>query len=143
MQKRRIKSEKLFVQHADLSTWHFTEETKVHDGIQSPPQGKPCTALASRRCFFPRAAQLGSVRIMVVVVVVVVAFSSRARILGECSIHYQPTLFFFFFFFFPVKRRLARAHQFHSLGHDQSTMAKQAETTVAERVATTLAYHFY
>ena len=42
----------------------------------------------------------------VTMVVVVVAFSSRARILGECStIHSPPALFFFFF-----KWRLARAH---------------------------------
>ena len=47
---------------------------------------------------------------------VVVAFSSLARILGECStIHSPPALFFFFF-----KWRLARAHKFHSLGQDQS-----------------------
>ena len=36
-------------------------------------------------------------QVVVVVVVVVVAFSSRARILGECStIHSPPALFFFF-----------------------------------------------
>ena len=61
------------------------------------------------------------------VVVAVVDFSSLARILGECStIHSPPALFFF------LKRTLARAHQFHSLGQDQSTVAQQTETTVAE-----------
>ena len=35
-------------------------------------------------------------------------------------------------FVFVLRRRLARAHQFHSLGQDQSTMAKRAETTVAK-----------
>ena len=40
-------------------------------------------------------------------------------------------LYFFFFFFF-LKLRLARAHYFHSLSQDQSTVAQQAETTVAE-----------
>ena len=45
------------------------------------------------------------------VVVVVVAFSSLARILGECStIHSPPALLSFFFFFFFGKWRLARAH---------------------------------
>ena len=47
----------------------------------------------------------------------VVAFSSRARILGEYSIIHPPPALFF------VKWRLARAHQFHSLGQDQSTLA--------------------
>ena len=61
-------------------------------------------------------------------VVVVVAFSSRARILGECStIHSPPALFFFFF-----KWRLACAHYFLSLRQDQSTVAQRAKTTVAE-----------
>ena len=49
-----------------------------------------------------------------VVVVVVVAFSSHARILGECSaIHSPPALFLFCFFvclFFFSKWRLARAN---------------------------------
>ena len=54
-------------------------------------------------CIFPRVA-------VVVVVVVVVAFSSLARISGECStIHFLPALFLspclrlFFFFFFDVQ----------------------------------------
>ena len=60
---------------------------------------------------------------------VVVAFSSRARLLGECStVHSPPALFFFFF----LKWRLAHAHWFHSLDQDQSTVARQAETTVTE-----------
>ena len=40
-------------------------------------------------------------------------------------------LAYVFYFFFP-KWRLARAHLFHSLGQDQSTLAQRAETTVAE-----------
>ena len=48
---------------------------------------------------------------------------------GECStIHSPPALFFFCF----LKWRLARTLLFHSLGQDQSTVAKQAETTVTE-----------
>ena len=35
-------------------------------------------------------------------------------------------------FFFFLKWRLAHAHQFHSLGQDQSTVAQRAETTVTE-----------
>ena len=45
---------------------------------------------------------------------VAVAFSSRARILGECStIHFLPAVVVVFF-----KWRLARTHKFHSLGQD-------------------------
>ena len=59
---------------------------------------------------------------VVVKVVVVVALSSLERILGECStIHSRPLLFFFF-----LKRRFARAHLFHSLCQDQSTVAQRA-----------------
>ena len=36
------------------------------------------------------------------------------------------------FFFLKSKWRLSRAHQFHSLGQDQSTAAQRVETTVAE-----------
>ena len=62
-----------------------------------------------------------------------VAFSSLARILGECrTIHSPPVLFSFFFSFFFLKWRLARALYFHALGQDQSTVAQLAETTVAE-----------
>ena len=57
---------------------------------------------------------------------VIVAFSSPARILGECSTLSFPACAFFFFFF-PF-----RAHYFHSLGQDQSTAAQRAETTVTE-----------
>ena len=56
-----------------------------------------------------------------------VAFSSLVRILGECSAIYSPSAFFFF-----IKWRLARAHSFHSLGQDQSTVAQEAEMTVAK-----------
>ena len=35
-------------------------------------------------------------------------------------------------FFFFLKWRLARAHQFYSLGQDQSTVAQQAETIVVD-----------
>ena len=40
--------------------------------------------------------------------------------------------FFFSFFFLFLKSRLARTHLFHFSGQDQSTVAQQAETTVAE-----------
>ena len=54
-----------------------------------------------------------------------VAFSSLARILGECStIHSPPAAVFF------LKCILARAHK--SLGQDQPIMAQPAETTVAQ-----------
>ena len=57
----------------------------------------------------------------------VVAFSSRARVLGECStVHSLPALFFF------LKWRLARANLFYSLGQDQSTVVQRAVTTVTE-----------
>ena len=69
--------------------------------------------------------------VVVVVVVVAAAFSSLARILGECStIHSLPAPFFFF------RWRLARAHYRHSLRQDRSTVAQRAETTVAESSAT-------
>ena len=48
----------------------------------------------------------------------IMAFSSLAKILGECStIHSPPALFLYFF---------------HSLGQDQSTETQRAETTGAE-----------
>ena len=59
---------------------------------------------------------------------VVMAFSSRARISGECSTPHSPPELFFFF----LMGRLARAHLFHSLGQDQPTVAQRAETTVTE-----------
>ena len=44
-----------------------------------------------------------------VMYLLVVAFSLRARILGDClTIHSKPVLFSF------LKQRLARAHYFHS-----------------------------
>ena len=61
--------------------------------------------------------------------VVVVALLSLARIWGECLTFHSPPAHFTFFF---LKWRLARAHLFHSLGQDQSTVAQRAETTVAE-----------
>ena len=60
---------------------------------------------------------------------VVLAFSSRARIWGECSTIYSPPAFLFFIF---LKSRLARAHYFHSFGKDRSTVAQRAETTETE-----------
>ena len=42
--------------------------------------------------------------VLVLVLVVVAAFSSRARIFGECSTNHSPPALFFF------KWRLARAH---------------------------------
>ena len=66
--------------------------------------------------------------VVVVVVVVVVAFSSRARILGECSkIHFPPAAFFFFFEVEISSRTLIPL-----FGQDQSTVGQRAETTVAE-----------
>ena len=68
------------------------------------------------------------------VALAVVAFSSRARICGECWTIYSPPAppppFFFFFFWW----RLACAHWFRSLGQDQSTVAQRAETTVDMRL---------
>ena len=43
---------------------------------------------------------------------------------------------FFPLFFFFLKWRLARAHLFHSLGQDQSTVAQRAKTTVTETFLT-------
>ena len=63
------------------------------------------------------------------VVVVVVAFSSCLRIFGRMFDNSLPASPFFLIF---LKWRLVRAHWFHSLGQDQSTMAKRAETTVTE-----------
>ena len=51
---------------------------------------------------------------------------------GKMFNHSFPACTFFLFLFFFFKWRLARAHQFHSLGQDQSTLAQRAETTVAE-----------
>ena len=59
------------------------------------------------------------------------AFSSHASI-GETvspSIHFPPALKKEEE---KIKWRLARAHIFHSLGHDQSTVVQRDETTVAE-----------
>ena len=57
---------------------------------------------------------------------VVMAFSSLARTFGE-GLTVLPVLFFFF-----LKWRSAHAHQFHFLSQDRSTVAQQAEITVAE-----------
>ena len=53
---------------------------------------------------------------------VVVAFSSLARIWGECLKIHSPSVLFFFF----LKWRLACADLFHCLGQDQSTVAQRA-----------------
>ena len=50
---------------------------------------------------------------------------------GERSTTHSPPAFFFFFLFFP-NWRSARAHYFHSLCQDQSTVAQRAEMTVTE-----------
>ena len=56
---------------------------------------------------------------------VVAAFSSLARIWGECSaIHSPPSLFFFF------KVELSSRTLIPLLCQDQSTVAQQAETTI-------------
>ena len=60
-------------------------------------------------------------------VVVVVTFSSLVRILRECSITHSPPALNFFLVW-----KLARAHQFHFLGHDQSTVAQRSEKTVTK-----------
>ena len=82
-------------------------------------------------------------------VVVVAAFSSLARISGEGFHDSFPACAFvvwWWWLLFPrlpgfwgkvsmihsFKWRSARTHQFHFLGQDQSTVAQQAETTVAE-----------
>ena len=53
-----------------------------------------------------------------------VAFSSRVRILGDCSIIHSPPALFF-------KVEMSSL-KFHSFGQDQSTVAQRAETTVTE-----------
>ena len=60
-------------------------------------------------------------------------FSSLARIWEQFDNSSPPARFIFSFFF---KVRLTRAHYFHSLGQDQSTVAQRAETTVAEYTLT-------
>ena len=72
----------------------------------------------------PRAAFLPHV-----VHLVVVAFSSRARILGECSATHSPPALFFFFFF---KVEISSRTLISSLGQDQSTVAQRADTAVTE-----------
>ena len=77
-------------------------------------------------------------------------FSLACENLGRMFEHFPPAPFFFFFFFlfvfftcafllllllfffFPLKWRIARAHYFHSLCQDQSTVTQRAETTVAK-----------
>ena len=63
----------------------------------------------------------------------VVAFSSLARISGECSTIYSPTARFFFSSssFFEVEIG-SGALILYSVGQDQSTVGQRAETTVAE-----------
>ena len=56
-------------------------------------------------------------------IILMVAFSSLARIWGECStIHSPPALFFFFFPFFEME--ISSTHLIHSVGQDQSTVAQ-------------------
>ena len=57
------------------------------------------------------------------------AFSSRARILGECSTIYSPPALFSSSSFCFCRWRLAGAHLLHSFGRDQSTVAQGGETT--------------
>ena len=52
----------------------------------------------------------------------------RLREFWENVQPFIPRLLFFFF----LKWTLARTHQFHSLGQDQSTVAQPAETAVAQ-----------
>ena len=59
---------------------------------------------------------------------VVVAFFHACKDSGRMFNHLFPPALFFFF----LKRKLACAHQFHLLCHDQSTVAQRAEMTVAE-----------
>ena len=54
-----------------------------------------------------------------------VAFSWLARFGRRFDVHSMPVPFF-------LKSRSVRAHQFHVLGQDQSTVAEQAEMTVAK-----------
>ena len=54
----------------------------------------------------------------------------RVRGFGENVRQIIPRLRFFFFFFFTVE--ITRAHLFHSLGQDQSTVAQRAEMTVTK-----------
>ena len=64
-----------------------------------------------------------------------VALSSRARIVGNCSIIHSPSALFVVVVVVVaavVEWRVGRAHQFHSLGQDQSTVAQRTETIVAE-----------
>ena len=53
---------------------------------------------------------------------------------GEGSTNHSPPVFFFFCG--GGRRSAARAHQFHSVGREQSTMASRAETNVDERSLT-------
>ena len=68
---------------------------------------------------------------VVVVVVLVWVLFSHARTLREgLTNHFPPEPFFF------LKKRSAHRHEFHSLGQDQSTVAKRAKMTVTERSLT-------
>ena len=63
--------------------------------------------------------------------IVVLAFSSLAKDFGRTVDRLFPACAFFFFF---LKWRLARAHVFHSLYQNQSTMAQRAEMTLTSCV---------
>ena len=111
---------------------------KVNNPFGTTPQRQKCSLSPSWECgcgYYPPPL---SVYLCVYLCSVSQSLSSRrplsslARISGECStIHSPPALFFFIFFFF-LKWGLARAHLFHSLVQDQSTVAQRAETTVAK-----------
>ena len=66
----------------------------------------------------------------------VLASSSLARNLGECTTFHSAPSLYFCFLFVCLKWKLARAHFFHFLGQNQSTVAQRAETTVAEHSPT-------
>ena len=59
-------------------------------------------------------------------------YLNKIPIMEYLAVAFSPPAFFFFFWGGGAKWKLARAHKFHSVGQDQSTMAQRAETTVAE-----------
>ena len=66
---------------------------------------------------------------MMMMTMMMLAFFSLAIIFGRTFDHSFPAHAVFCFVF---RWRIARVHEFHSLGQDQSTVAQQAQTTVAE-----------
>ena len=66
-----------------------------------------------------------------------IAFSSLARIWGEClAIHFPTCAFFFFFFEVEISSRTLIPPS----GQDQSTVAQRVKTTVDERSLTSCVY---